>query len=88
MRFKVSGNPTTGYQWNINEDEINGAFTYKRTYKSNPSPRFYTGVGGTYYFDITAGDSGSNGKFEIAYYRPWESANHAFNKHSIPINVM
>ena len=88
MRFKVGGNPTTGYQWNINEDVINGAFAFKKSFKRSPAPEFYVGVGGTYYFDITAGDSGSKGTFEIAYYRPWESANRAFNKYSIPINVM
>ena len=37
MTFSVGGNPTTGYTWNLNEDEAaNGAISIEKTYKSTP----------------------------------------------------
>ena len=37
MRFTVRGNPTTGYQWMVDENATNGAFTIDKTYKIDDS---------------------------------------------------
>ena len=56
IRFKVRGNPTTGYEWVVNEAAANGLFTVERKYVRDEAPERYVGVGGTYYFTLTAGD--------------------------------
>ena len=30
--FQVRGNPTTGYEWHVDEEVTNGAFTVKKKY--------------------------------------------------------
>ena len=67
LRFQVAGNPTTGYEWVLNEDSDNGLFDVERKYVADDAPPHYTGVGGTYYFTITAGETTGDGAFEISY---------------------
>ena len=94
-RISVSGNPTTGYEWYQLCCEDNGAFTVERAYRRDPTkPKNYTGVGGMYYFTLTArqppsGEDSVSGLFEIAYYRDWEDEGeeNALSKYSIPVNV-
>ena len=54
IRFQVRGNPTTGYQWQELCCNSHGAFSVEKSFKRDPAPEGYTGVGGTYYFTITA----------------------------------
>ena len=37
MIFTAHGNKTTGYQWTVDEDATNGAFTVDSTYKTDQS---------------------------------------------------
>ena len=46
------------------------------------------GVGGTYHFEIKPANGAGTGYFDIAYYRPWESASSVMNRYKIPINVL
>ena len=50
------------------------------------APRGYTGVGGTYFFTLTAGEKSGKGVFEIVYKRSWEEGN-GLIAYSIPILV-
>mmetsp|Transcript_16128 Transcript_16128/g.21852 ORF Transcript_16128/g.21852 Transcript_16128/m.21852 type:complete len:90 (-) Transcript_16128:102-371(-) len=88
MRFEIGGNPTTGYQWYVNLPSANSAFDVVKSYRAADNPEGYMGVGGTYFFDVTAGDNAGSGHFEIDYYRPWESVNSSMNSYKIPINVL
>merc|ERR1712062_537664 len=54
LRLALIGNPTTGYEWSVNEDNTNGAFT---------------GVGGMYYFTIEAGSENGDGSISLTYSR-------------------
>ena len=55
MRFRISGNPTTGYEWKLNEDATNGVFSVTKTFVRDDAPADYMGVGGTYVYDVEAG---------------------------------
>ena len=59
MRFSVLGNPTTGYQWHYNDSENNKLFHVERNYVQDviEGCEHCVGVGGTYYFTVTASDS-------------------------------
>ncbi len=38
--FSVSGNPTTGYTWNLNQDDASDStISIKKTYKTKSAPR-------------------------------------------------
>ena len=59
VRFQVLGNPTTGYEWTVNHDLLNGTFEVTRDYVMDEVPEeedgmMWVGVGGTYYFTIEA----------------------------------
>ena len=57
LTFKVSGNPTTGYEWHYVETENGAAFDVVEDYIMDPVPEGhedYTGIGGTYYFTLSA----------------------------------
>ena len=88
ITFKVSGNPTTGYEWNHLEDE---AFDVERDYYQDevkPWQRGYTGIGGTYYFTLSANEGaeqGDKGVFSIAYSRSWEDRN--VDSYTYPIHI-
>ena len=80
MRFSVRGNPTTGYMWEVNEEATKGAFTVERDYIKDPigeGEESSTGVGGTFFFTLTAGDSVPDEDvfFQIGYMRNWETEN-------------
>ena len=61
-------------------------FEVKETYRRDDAPENYYGVGGTYFFTLTAGEKSGNGVFEITYKRSWEEGN-GLVAYSIPIQV-
>ena len=88
LRFKIRGNPSTGYEWIVNESAINGAFTIKKSFSYHDAPEDYVGVGGTYTFEILAGDETKEGEFSIYEGRSWEPAEDAMAFLQIPIYVL
>ena len=59
LTFKVSGNPTTGYEWHYNDDVVNDAFVVTEEYVMDTVEDWqegYTGIGGTYYFTLSASE--------------------------------
>ena len=61
-------------------------FDVQETFVFDDAPEGYTGVGGTYYFTLTAGEESGTGAFEISYERSWEEDN-ALAAFRIPIQV-
>ena len=88
MRFEISGNPSTGYKWMLDEDAMNGAFTVTQTFKYDSAPPGYMGVGGKFIFEVKAGSVTGKGNFSISNRREWEAANMALGAVSIPISVL
>ena len=69
LRLALIGNPTTGYEWSVNEDNTNGAFTVTKEYVQDEVPEGFTGVGGMYYFTIEAGSEIGDGSIGLTYSR-------------------
>ena len=69
LRLALIGNPTTGYGWNVNESNANGAFTVTKEYVQDEVPEGFTGVGGMYYFTIEAGSEIGDGSIGLTYSR-------------------
>ena len=97
LRFKIGGNPTTGYEWFADEEAADGAFTIEKEYlMDTPGPEcivegenLCTGIGGNYYFTITAVDEGpAEGVLSLIYGRSWDTENSALKSHDIPIHVV
>ena len=61
-------------------------FKVKETYLGDDAPEGYTGVGGTFFFTLTAGEQSGTGMFEITYRQYWEEGNGMIT-YSIPIHV-
>ena len=64
ITFKVSGNPTTGYEWYYMEDANGEAFDVESDYiqdEIKPWQRGYSGIGGTYYFTLSASEGVNKG---------------------------
>ena len=87
LTFVVSGNPTTGFEWDATQAATNGMFEVCGEYVADEAPEHYAGVGGTYYFTIKAGDSVGDGSFDIAYDREWDELAPYWG-YSIPIHVV
>ncbi len=92
--LSLSGNPTTGYQWDlVNIDEIKNStlLEYLNTdqngrYVQDPSPKLMVGVGGKFYFDFKAKSNGKiNAKF--SYRRPWETESDFNQKVNVTIEI-
>lgn len=69
LDFTIEGNPTTGYQWVLlNEDD---SFTLvSGDYKQNAAPEMMVGVGGNYKFVIDFKAEGEH-QLDFAYQRSW-----------------
>ena len=73
FRFAVEGNASTGYTWNYVESAENSAlYSLETMYIMHDQPTNYTGVGGKFYFTLTAGDQLGEGNFEIWHGHAWE----------------
>ena len=89
----MRGNPTTGYEWKASEEHANGAFEIERTYIMDKNPghnddEVWAGVGGTYYFTVTAPSNGQSDElFHIWHARSFESENEAMSVIEFPIHV-
>ena len=92
VRFAVSGNPTTGYQWDVAEDTnannsipvYNVCGTYAMT-SANGQPMM--GSGGTYYFTVTSNDLTGTDTLVLEYAQSWSTAAPA-KTYTIPIRVV
>ena len=87
LTFSVRGNPTTGYTWNVRDEAANGVFSVEKTYKVDEADPSYTGVPGTYYFTLTAGNAAGSGDFSIWHGRTWESEQNSLQSFTIPIHI-
>ena len=86
-QFSIRGNPTTGYTWNLHEDDVaDGAISVEKSYRVDDAPEGWTGVPGTYYFTVTANAAGE-GNLDIWHGRVWESEANSENTIKIPIHV-
>ena len=91
LTFKVSGNPTTGYEWHFQEEATEGAFDVVENYTMDPIEEYqkgYTGIGGTYTWTLTANEDaevGDLGVFRIAESRDWED--HDVASYIFPIQI-
>ena len=64
VQFSVYGNPTTGYDWVIDESTWEGAFTAEVEYVVDDEEM--DGSGGTYYFTVQAVVDGTDsGLFKV-----------------------
>ena len=92
VRFSVSGNPTTGYSWNLNEAaDHDDVFSVSMSYETDVPPEggeFWTGIGGTYYWTVEAGDEAGEGVFHIWHGQKWSGAERAIYQFEIPIHVV
>ena len=89
LRFQVRGNPTTGFEWIVNDEAALGLFTIENLYVPDPAPAGWTGVGGVYYFTIKAGSDVGKGSFKIEYKQPWDSENESpLQSYTIPVQVV
>ena len=80
----MRGNPTTGYMWEASEEKANGAFEIERTYimdtVQGEDTEFWAGIGGTYYFTLSATSNGAaDGNFHIRYGRSYQSDEEALD---------
>ena len=91
ITFKVSGNPTTGYEWHYVETENGAAFDVVEDYIMDPVPEGhedYTGIGGTYYFTLSASqeaEKGNSSWFTISESRDWEE--YDIQSYTFPIYI-
>ena len=66
MQFSVYGNPTTGFDWVIDESTWEGAFTADLEYVMDEADEDTAGSGGTYFFSIQAVvDGADSGLFKV-----------------------
>ena len=84
IRFSLSCNPSTGYEWNVKADD---AFTVTQDFILDPAgfEEGMVGVGGTCYFTLKAGEEAGDGSFSLSYERSWEEGN--LGDHEFPIHV-
>ena len=87
LTFSVRGNPTTGYTWNVREEAANGLFSVEESYKVDEADPSFTGVPGTYYFTLTAGNAAGSGDFSIWNGRTWEGEQNSLDSLTIPIHI-
>ena len=92
--FVLPGNPTTGYQWVLdNSEEIKNSklLDYLNAdqngrYVQDPSLTLMVGVGGKFYFDFKAKSKGTvHAKF--SYRRPWEKESDLNQKVDVTIEI-
>lgn len=71
LEIKLSGNPTTGFVWTVEED-AEGIVEIEENYASDSNDETLSGVGGTYTYRITGVTPGEV-TLTFTYARPWES---------------
>lgn len=70
LTVKLAGNPTTGYQWTVAQNDANFLQPQDPIYEPDSSA---IGSGGTYFFRFTALNPGS-ASLRMTYRRSWEPA--------------
>lgn len=71
--LSLEGNPTTGYQWILNDNYSQGMLSLvENFYVSSQSEPQAVGQGGRYYWRFKALQAGST-EIKLTYARPWES---------------
>ena len=81
LTFQIRGNPTTGYHWHFDENSRMEAFDVEVEYKEDErreGEELFTGIGGTYYFTLTASDTAEindSGILNLQQSRDWEVNN-------------
>ena len=68
----VEENPSTGYEWVIDESAAKGLFTISDEFIPTDAGE-NLGVPGRKEFTLTFGDTIGDGRFRIAQSRPWEN---------------
>ena len=75
--IEISGNPTTGYEWNLqNDDSLNSAYIkfIDRDYETDDHPPGFVGVPGKYHFNFKALAASNSIHLIFINKRPWESS--------------
>lgn len=68
----IAGNPSTGYQWHIKEQDNNDCVTMVHSsYKVNDAPKGYTGVPGVRTLLFKVGEEGCKEQLLLNYAQPW-----------------
>ena len=72
LRLALKGNPSTGYEWDFDQEPADGAFTVTTEYVQDEEPGdgVMPGSGGMYYFTIKAGSEAADGTISLTYFRP------------------
>ena len=70
LRLALIGNQTTGYEWVLDQESANGAFTVTEEYVQDEVPDGYMGAGGMHYFTINAGSETADGTISFTYSGP------------------
>lgn len=69
LKFSAPENPTTGYQWQIQQPLAHTTST--STYVADKAPAGMVGVGGTRHMEFIAQSAGQE-QISLAYLRAWE----------------
>ena len=92
VRLATHGNPTTGYTWHHETMEgVEKPWEVEICYVQDVDEwcQDCYGIGGTYYFYITGGDSMAFDLLELCNYRDWELEDKChFGSYIFPVHVM
>jgi predicted secreted protein len=72
IKICLAGNPTTGYQWDLDKIEGDGVKQVSKTkYKQDEKPAQKVGIGGTFTTTFLTTGKGET-TIRMKYFRPWE----------------
>ena len=79
VQMMVESNPTTGYEWIVDNDACAGVISIAQEYlmddAEDENGEMMAGVGGNELFTLTGEEAGSVCNFRAAYPRSWEFTN-------------
>lgn len=83
----LEGNPTTGYQWDAMNFDLEALSVSAPIYEMEPSAEQVSGAGGTYTFVVAGAQPGSESDLTLLYYRSWEGLGSAVDSRDYHVTV-